>query len=647
MKHLLLLTLPVAFILIASLAQCAPQYVPQTARLATERDGPGNVIAKLKAGKEVRIAYFGGSITAQAGYRVKTLKWFQEQYPRAKVSEINAAIGGTGSDLGVYRLKHDVLDKKPDLVFVEFAVNDGGAEPETIWRNMEGIVRQIWKTDPKIDICYVYTMVTGFAGDYEKGLFPRATGADDMLADYYGIPSISVGYRTAELARAGKLWFVPKKDEAGKEIPAPEGVVVWSDDNVHPRDAGHVVYTQAITEALSQWIPTSVAKPHVLKAPFVADNSEKAKLVPLDPSMLTSGWSEVPTDQGIGAQFYGFLPDIWTAGKPGEKISFQFKGTTAKLYALMGPTIAKAIVTVDGKSNTVSQFDWWCDGWRLCTMPIAEGLPDGLHTVTVEISPEQPDRKVVTDRFKDKPGYDPKKYDGTDLYIGNLMLIGDLVYKYGHPTRTARTVALPAPPPKPRNLAPFQAPKAQSAVTIDGVVSPAEWPGSPLQMKEDPNRNPIKGAPATARVCHDADTLYVSIMMPVANVSKLVREEVWGQSDGAEVVFRDASGAKPGPTFSVHGFASGAHDLSPETDAPAPLRGKLNEAVKFKASLGDGQWTGEWAIPLSAVGIKVRPGLKLGFNLGALRTDGNEWIVLAGALGSTAQLDNGALLILQ
>ncbi|MCX5685484.1 MAG: hypothetical protein NT049_17645 [Planctomycetota bacterium] len=60
------------------------------------REGLPNVLAKLAAGEEVRIGYLGGSITAQAGWRVKTLKWFQEQYPKAKVSEINAAIGGTG-----------------------------------------------------------------------------------------------------------------------------------------------------------------------------------------------------------------------------------------------------------------------------------------------------------------------------------------------------------------------------------------------------------------------------------------------------------------------------------------------------------------------------------------------------------------------
>ena len=122
-----------------------------------ERNGLPNVISKLKTGAEARIAYLGGSITAQDGWRPKTLNWFRQQFPNAKVSEINAAIGGTGSDLGVFRLRHDVLEHKPDLLFVEFAVNDGGAPPLQIYRCMEGIVRQTWKNDSTTDICFVNT----------------------------------------------------------------------------------------------------------------------------------------------------------------------------------------------------------------------------------------------------------------------------------------------------------------------------------------------------------------------------------------------------------------------------------------------------------------------------------------------------------
>lgn len=113
-----------------------------------ERGGLPNLFAKLQSPGSVRIAYLGGSITAQDGWRPKTLNWFRTNFPTARVEEINAAIGGTGSDLGVFRLRHDVLEHKPDLLFIEFAVNDSGAPPAQIHRCMEGIVRQTWKNDP-------------------------------------------------------------------------------------------------------------------------------------------------------------------------------------------------------------------------------------------------------------------------------------------------------------------------------------------------------------------------------------------------------------------------------------------------------------------------------------------------------------------
>ncbi len=90
----------------------------------------GRVFTKLKAGRPVTIAYFGGSITAAPGYRVQVTKWFRDQFPNAEVREVNAAIGGTGSDLGVFRCGVDVAAHDPDLVFVEFNINDGSPVDE-------------------------------------------------------------------------------------------------------------------------------------------------------------------------------------------------------------------------------------------------------------------------------------------------------------------------------------------------------------------------------------------------------------------------------------------------------------------------------------------------------------------------------------
>ena len=69
------------------------------------REGVGNFLAKLKAGKTVTVAYLGGSITAMKGWRNMTTDWLRKANTNAVVNEVHAAIGGTGSDLGVFRVE--------------------------------------------------------------------------------------------------------------------------------------------------------------------------------------------------------------------------------------------------------------------------------------------------------------------------------------------------------------------------------------------------------------------------------------------------------------------------------------------------------------------------------------------------------------
>lgn len=119
------------------------------------------------------------------GWRPQTLKWFRDQFPTAKVEEIHAAIGGTSSDLGVFRLKHDVLDQDPDLLFIELAVNDAVAPPEQIHRCIEGIVRQTWKYNPTTDICFVYTVAGNMLDTLKQEQAPRSGAAMEQIAEHY------------------------------------------------------------------------------------------------------------------------------------------------------------------------------------------------------------------------------------------------------------------------------------------------------------------------------------------------------------------------------------------------------------------------------------------------------------------------------
>ncbi len=407
-------------------AEKIPTYRQVEAQMFRERRGIRNTIDKLAKGGEVRVAYLGGSITAQNGWRVKMTDWFGRTFKRPRIREINAAIGGTGSGLGVFRLDHDVLRHKPDLLFVEFAVNDGGASPEDIWRGMEGIVRKTWRHDPMTDIVFVYTFRVGYEKDLDKGLCPRSMSAMELLADHYEIPTINMAQHVAELARKGKLQFDTRD---GKKPPSDASVILFSNDGVHPLDAGHELYKQVITGAIIRMTECKLPRgPHELGAPFIADNWERARWVPLQPSMLSNGWKRMDRSKGLAKRFGRRMPELWEAGKPGETIAFKFKGTMAKLYDLLGPDGGQVMITVDGKARgPVPRFDRYCTYHRIATLGLARGLEDKVHTVKVEIHPEQPDRSSVLNRVKGQKGFDPAKYDGTKLRVAGVMVVGEVV----------------------------------------------------------------------------------------------------------------------------------------------------------------------------------------------------------------------------
>ncbi|MCB1086284.1 MAG: SGNH/GDSL hydrolase family protein, partial [Verrucomicrobiae bacterium] len=330
-------------------AQTPDDYPRREAVECRTRGGIPHVLAKLQKGDgaEIRVAYLGGSITAAPGWRVKSLTWLQERFPKQKLVEINAAIGGTGSDLGVFRNEQDVLRHQPDLLFVEFAVNDGGASPERIHQAMEGIVRQTWTANPETDIIFVYTLSQPFLADLQAGKFSRSASAMEELADHYGIPSIHFGLEVAAREKTGTLIFKGEKPAEGAEAkPDPRAPMVFSTDGVHPLvETGHQLYLEAIARSWEKLEAVSdekelVSAGHALNAPLRPDHWAAAKLVPLSDAMRSGGWEKLDGSESgdsMAKRFARQMPEMWKATEPGATLKFRFKGTVAGIYDLVGP----------------------------------------------------------------------------------------------------------------------------------------------------------------------------------------------------------------------------------------------------------------------------------------------------------------------
>lgn len=129
---------------------------------------------KLRSGQETTIAYLGGSITQGAGavpiqemcYARKSFEAICERYaPQSShVRYIKAGVGGTPSQLGMIRYDRDVERDgaiSPDLVVIEFAVNDEGDETKGVC--YECLVRKILDQPQQPAVILLFSV---FANDW-------------------------------------------------------------------------------------------------------------------------------------------------------------------------------------------------------------------------------------------------------------------------------------------------------------------------------------------------------------------------------------------------------------------------------------------------------------------------------------------------
>ena len=186
-----------------------------------------NVLKKAQNGEEITVAYIGGSITygmtvapnePEKCWAYLTYKWLCEQFPEAKINYVNAGISGTPSILGNIRLERDVLAYDPDIVFVEFAVNDGNGNDYK--NSYESLVRTLLMQDKDIAVALFFTIIKS-----GHTCQPHMS----QIGANYNLPMIS---------EPDSLW-----------VEMQEGRMTWedySDDESHPNEYGHSVVADFI-----------------------------------------------------------------------------------------------------------------------------------------------------------------------------------------------------------------------------------------------------------------------------------------------------------------------------------------------------------------------------------------------------------------
>lgn len=383
-----------------------------------QRSGLPNVFHKIATQRQIRIGYIGGSITeAKDGWRDLTFSWFRLNFPKTAFYQVNATIGGTGSNLGVFRLEHDVFQDKPDLLFIEFAVNDG--DTPTSLRSMEGIVRKTWEAFPNSDICFIYTTAEVYCrAMVDEGKPVYAVDEHEKVANHYGVPSINVGLQVARMYSKGKLLLSADPSEN-------EHTIVFTKDHTHPLpESGHPLYGSLIAKYLEKMSKKAAEKTHLLPAPYTTDNWQAAQMIEVLQTERTGNWVKLSEDHQIVQQFKQFMPSIYQA-KPGATMRFKFKGRVLGIYDCIGPGTGTIEISVDGKKEEIARFDQWCDNYRKNSFFIKE-LEDKVHEVEIRVLEKKIDKVPIMMIKKIKVEY-PAKYAGIDWYPANVMIVGELL----------------------------------------------------------------------------------------------------------------------------------------------------------------------------------------------------------------------------
>lgn len=201
--------------------------------------------SRARAGEALNVVFFGASLTWGSnatdpnitGFRGRVAEALRTRYPQAPFRFRDAGLGGTGSQLGVFRLQRDVLAHKPDLVFLDFSANDGikTAAPETM-ASYESLVRRIVRDGG----CPVVIVVFPFKWNIAQGNTAGMLGRDGHLAiaAAYGVPVGDAIVLAQQRVEAGSVGL----DE------------LYPIDAVHPGDKGYALFAEAAMQGYARGV---------------------------------------------------------------------------------------------------------------------------------------------------------------------------------------------------------------------------------------------------------------------------------------------------------------------------------------------------------------------------------------------------------
>lgn len=370
--------------------------------------GLGTFAKRAKSGDALTVVFLGGSLTWGANasdpnrtsYRALIGEKLRSAYPEARWRFVDAAIGGTGSALGIFRVDRDVLNYQPDLLFLDFCLNDGlYSVTDASLSSYEAIVRRVLEKAA----CPVVPVLLASKENVLREKIEDMTRrtAHLKLAEYYNLQPADVILGMRELHSEGKLDL---------DVAWPPELF----DNTHPHDRGYAVYAALVWDAFL----AGVAANRTPLLPPKWMNKENYKHICRkrlsDLKELPAGWKIGYPEVRAGT--FDFLCSRWmdnvaiaencvrkgfdkfelTGAKPKE-LTVKFRGSSVSIFGESTVNCGKLKVKIDGKEQPnaidAAKFGTAFAPSAYLSVSLAAGLdPKQEHTLTLipELAPDKP-----------------------------------------------------------------------------------------------------------------------------------------------------------------------------------------------------------------------------------------------------------------
>lgn len=315
------------------------------------------VMKKANAKEEITIGFIGGSITqgslstsSHNCYAWKVFEWWTGNYETTPFNYVNAGIGGTTSHFAAARVESDLLSKNPDLVFVEFSVND--ESDEHFLETYEGLVRHIYQSEKSPAVVLISNVF------YDTGA--NAQLQHSKVARHYELPLISMQSAIYPAVRDGLI--------VAKDI---------TPDNLHPNDMGHELVASVINYFLDRTLQEVLIgeEPAFVKggfpAPITANTYEDAlRIDNRNYKAFSVGFSE---DESIQQDITDCFKNGWLSGGQKCEITFEVECSGAAIqyrkYVSNNAPIAKVFVDDEKVAELDANFEeTWGDKLELTTV---------------------------------------------------------------------------------------------------------------------------------------------------------------------------------------------------------------------------------------------------------------------------------------